>query len=301
MSESSFSRSRIAAATIPILFGAVVVLSGTTLYSFYQMNDLRMELVQTRELLATQIADLNKDSAASAEAVSTTDDTVEQLRAEMEETLKQAEEMAGEARQAAARHADDLAYKLQRLQEQQAAQINGDVLDVSNQVSQVRASADDAHAKVGEVSTRLANVKSQADATDGDLRITIAELQSTKGDLGVQSGLIATNSRQLAALKALGERNYIEFQLMKRKETARIGDLYVRLTKTNEKKNQYSIEVIVDDKRVEKKDRTVNEPVQFIVPPTVQPYEFVVNEVSKDMIRGYLSVPKVKVVQSASN
>jgi len=58
------------------------------------------------------------------------------------------------------------------------------------------------------------------------------------------------------------------------------------------------VEVIADDKKVEKKDRTVNEPVQFMLSKATQPYELVVNEVRKDMISGYVAAPKV---QSARN
>ena len=55
-------------------------------------------------------------------------------------------------------------------------------------------------------------------------------------------------------------------------------------------------DVMADDKRVEKKDRTINEPVQFYTSGTRTPYEVVVNEIRKDQVIGYLSVPKVKIV-----
>jgi hypothetical protein len=41
---------------------------------------------------------------------------------------------------------------------------------------------------------------------------------------------------------------------------------------------------------VEKKDRNVNEPLQFYVSKSL--YEVVVNTVGKDQIAGYLSTPK---------
>jgi len=66
------------------------------------------------------------------------------------------------------------------------------------------------------------------------------------------------------------------------------------LKKTDAKKNRYTLELLVDDKRVEKKDKTINEPVQFMVSKARQPYEIVVNEVTKDQIAGYLSTPKVQ-------
>ena len=77
-----------------------------------------------------------------------------------------------------------------------------------------------------------------------------------------------------------------------------MGDVTVLLKKTDPKKNTYTIEVVADDKTVEKKDRTVNEPVQFLLSKATQPYELVVNEVKKDLISGYLSVPKVQQVRN---
>jgi len=44
------------------------------------------------------------------------------------------------------------------------------------------------------------------------------------------------------------------------------------------------------------KDKTVNEPVQFYVTSKSRvPYELVINEVRKDTLVGYLSMPKVKL------
>ncbi len=137
-------------------------------------------------------------------------------------------------------------------------------------------------------------VKSEVAANKSELEKTIAELKRTNGDLGVQSGLIATNGKELAALKALGDRNYFEFNLTKTKEPRKVGDITMLLKKTDPKKNKYTIELVADDKRVEKKDKNLNEPVQFYVAKARQPYEIVVNEVKKDQIIGYLTTPKVQ-------
>ena len=66
------------------------------------------------------------------------------------------------------------------------------------------------------------------------------------------------------------------------------------MTKTDPKKNKYTVEVIADDKRIEKKDKNTNEPVQFLIGKTAQPYELVVNDIKKDVIKGYVSAPKVR-------
>jgi hypothetical protein len=123
---------------------------------------------------------------------------------------------------------------------------------------------------------------------------TIASLKSVAGDLGVQSGLVATNSKELAALKALGERNFFDINMGKTKTPQRIGDIQLLLKKTDQKKNRYTVEITADDKTVEKKDKGVNEPVQFYTSKARQPYEIVINEVGKDKIVGYLATPKVQ-------
>ena len=87
--------------------------------------------------------------------------------------------------------------------------------------------------------------------------------------------------------------NYTEFKIAKSKAPQKVGDISVLLRSTDPKHNKYTIDVIADDKRVEKKDRTVNEPVQFLLSKAAQPYELVVNDVKKDLISGYVASPKV--------
>jgi len=286
---------------INIAFGAIIALVAATAYSFYQVSQLRTELGETREMLAAEISKVSETTNVSTK---TGRASVDSLKADVDAARKLASQLAGQARIDASKHADDLASELQRAQQVQAqetAKVAQSVTAVSGEVSQVRNDTNVNGTRVTEVSTNLDKVKTQADATKSELEKTIAELTSTRGDLGVQSGLIATNGKQLQALKALGERNYTEFSLKKAKDTQRIGDLQVRLTNADVKRNRYTIEVIVDDKKVERKDRAVNEPVQFILSRSVIPYEFVVNEVKKDVIAGYLAAPKVQQSRTASN
>ncbi|MCL6505982.1 MAG: hypothetical protein K6T59_03060, partial [Bryobacteraceae bacterium] len=211
---------------------------------------------------------------------------MEDLRAELEAARRQAALAAGRAKKDALEHAEQIAKRLEeeRLRQQQ---------QVASELSQVKEVAATAHTKLADVSSEVGTVKTEVASTRSELEKTIAELKSVRGDLGVQSGLIATNAKELAALKALGERNYFEFNLAKTKTPQRVGDVAIQLKKADPKRNRYTIEVIADDKRVEKKDKTANEPVQFYVSGGALPYEIVVNEVRKDRIVGYLATPKV--------
>jgi hypothetical protein len=111
------------------------------------------------------------------------------------------------------------------------------------------------------------------------------------------SGLIATNGKDLQALRELGERNYFEFDLNKGQFSKKVGDVTITLRKADPKRNRFTVDVLADDKHIEKKDKTINEPVQLYVSENRQPYEIVVNQIKKDEVIGYLATPKVKVAR----
>ena len=146
--------------------------------------------------------------------------------------------------------------------------------------------------KIGQVSTELSGTKSDVEATKKDLEATKGKLESAMGDLGVQSGLIARNHEEVEELKRLGERNIFEFNLPKTKSPQRVGPIQIMLRKVDTKHYRYTISVIADDKSIEKKDKTVGEPVQFYVRGVRVPYEIVVFTLTKDHATGYLSTPK---------
>jgi hypothetical protein len=66
----------------------------------------------------------------------------------------------------------------------------------------------------------------------------------------------------------------------------------VELRGTNVKKNQFTVALYVDDLRLEKKNRAIDEPVYFYMRGTRVPLELVVNQIGKDKLVGYMSVPK---------
>jgi len=123
------------------------------------------------------------------------------------------------------------------------------------------------------------------------------DLQRAIGDLGEQSGLIARNRQELDELKRLGEREYFEFDLTKAQSLSRVGPLSLRLNKTDTDRQKYTLTVLADDKRIEKKDKTLLEPVQFYLPGTRSLREIVVYEVADDRVAGYVSIPKEHVAR----
>jgi hypothetical protein len=178
-----------------------------------------------------------------------------------------------------------LAQQMQREQQEQ----QGRAAEIAAQIGQVR---QESETRIGQVATDLTGAKTEIEATRRDLEETKARLVSTVGDLGVQSGLIARTREDLEALKRLGERNIYDFNLVKTRTPQRVGPIQMRLTNADTKRFRYTVLLVADDKSIEKKDRTVSEPVQFYVRGTRMPYEIVVMDVTKDRITGYLATPK---------
>lgn len=144
---------------------------------------------------------------------------------------------------------------------------------------------------VSGVKTDVGGVKSDLGNTQAQLKTDEAALQSMKGDLGLQSGLIATNQHDLDILKHRGDRNYYEFTLEKGQKRP-ISTVSLELRKTDEKHSRYTLEVYADDKRIEKKDRGLNEPVQFYTGKDNFLYELVVNSITRNQVKGYIATPK---------
>jgi septal ring factor EnvC (AmiA/AmiB activator) len=168
---------------------------------------------------------------------------------------------------------------------------------VASQLDELKQANSSASTKIDSVSGDLTSVKGDVANTQSDVQATTNELKRVNGDMGVMSGLIATNGKELAALRELGERNYVEFDLKRNHGLQKVGTIQLALSKVDPKRNRFTLDVLADDKRVEKRDKTVNEPVQLYISGSRQPVEIVVNEVKKDEVVGYLSVPKVKATR----
>ncbi|MFZ0739199.1 MAG: hypothetical protein WA002_16545 [Candidatus Acidiferrales bacterium] len=135
----------------------------------------------------------------------------------------------------------------------------------------------------------LNKVSGDVTGVKGDLETTKNNLQMTRGEFGT---LIARDHDDIETLRRLGERDYYEFTIDHKGTKEKVGDVMVQLQTTNPKKNLYSVVLFADDKRYDKKNRSVNEPMYFFENGSRKPVEFVVNQVTKDKIVGYLSVPK---------
>src|SRR5262245_58754782 len=218
-----------------------------------------------------------------------------QLASELEIVSKRigvnAEELE-EAHALSAKLKQENAVATQRLRRELASKAD------AKTVTQIR---DEANSKLNEFqqdsANKFAGVSSDVQGVRTDLNATRDDLANSKRDL---STLIAHNSTELQELRRRGERDYVEFDIKKGKGFDRIADVLVQLKKTDVKRQKFDVVINADDSAILKKDRTANEPVTFLVGRDRVRYEFVVNYVDKNRIRGYMSSPKDKLLAAES-
>ena len=265
---------------------AFVVLFGATIYLVMELRSTRVSLEQANKKIQTHEEQITKLEGSVVRTYQQSQENISALRGEVSSTRGQIGQATRQVETKVLSKTEQIAERLSAEQKASAAKVGGEL-------EQLKSATSTAETKLGSLSGEVGSVKSDVSSTKAELQKTIAELKSVRGDLGVQSGLIATNAGELAALRRLGERNYFEFDIKKSKEPQRVGSVTVRLKGTDLKRNRYTVEVVADDKLTEKRDRTINEPVQFYVAKAKGiPYEMVVNQVAKDRIVGYLATPK---------
>jgi len=162
--------------------------------------------------------------------------------------------------------------------------------DLNNNVNTqlaTKASTDD----LNSTNTNVTGVRTDLTGTQNDLKMARSEMGT----------LIARNHDEIDQLRRMGEREYTEFTIDGRNKPTKVGSMTVELRSVNPKTNQYSVVLVVDDLKTEKKNRSVNEPIFFYQRNgDHRADEFVVNSVSKDKITGYVSMPKAAGTTQAS-
>ena len=252
---------------VGIVIVALAVVSLVALGAGWTASTRSKELEQN---LASQNEQIKKNEDVLSQRLAKSEDTNAQLQGELSvvtDKMKLTEGELGKARSQAKKIKEEDARELADLQNQTSAQLA------------TKASVDD----VNKIGTDVNGVKSDLDAQKNNL-------QRTRGEFGT---LIAKNHDEVEELRRLGERDYYEFSIDKKNNREKVGNLMVELRGTNLKKSQYTVTIFVDDQRHEKKGLTANEPLYFFENGARAPLEFVVNQVGKDKITGYLSIPKV--------
>jgi hypothetical protein len=257
---------------VGIVVVALAVVSLVALGAGWTASTRSKELEQS---LATQAQQFKQNDDVISQRLAKAEDTNAQLEGELSvvtDKMKLTEGELTRARSQAKKIKDDDAKELAEMQNQTNAQLA------------TKASVDD----VNKIGTDVNGVKTDLDTTKNNL-------QMARGEFGT---LIARNHDEVEELRRLGERDYYEFTIDKKNSREKVGNLMVELHTTNLKKSQYGVTIFVDDQRHDKKSLTANEPLYFFQTGARAPLEFVVNQVGKDKITGYLSVPKANATHA---
>ena len=241
-----------------LLLAAIYV--AASLYLLIDQRGRLAKLTQDQGATQTEVADLTK-RMQSAEAESET------LGQQVGMTKKELAARAAQL-QASQRAAEE---RLAKEQKEQITAVSGEVAGVK---------------------TDVGGVKTDVASTKEELAATKAKLESTIGDLGLESGLIAKTRDDLETLKHRGDRNYYEFTLLKGAKPQPVSTVSLQLKKIDPKRGKFTLDVTSDDKTIEKRDRNVNEPIQFYTGRDHLLYEMVVWTLDKNKATGYVSTPK---------
>jgi Skp family chaperone for outer membrane proteins len=255
------------------IFVLLAALAAAQIYTVWKMGEVRTSLeTQQAEFQKTMSARMEQQAAARVE--SSTEATTEELEA-MRKDIDDAKKRSGAA-SSELRKARALVTQLQVEHRQSSEMLQSELAK--------KASQDD----VGSLSQNVSATRTDLDSTRQLLDTTRADLGMARSELGT---LIARNSDEIETLRKLGERDYFEFTAEKGKPV-KVANVGLVLKKANTKRHRFNLALLADDMEVEKKDRTVNEPVFFYLKGQKKFYELVVNKVESNSVKGYISTPK---------
>jgi multidrug efflux pump subunit AcrA (membrane-fusion protein) len=256
-----------------LIFLVLVALAVGEIYTMHKTSSMRAGLEAQQTQASNQLrAELFDQLASRLKAIEGTNaQQIDALKGELDQATKRMGAAGGELK-----HARTMVAQLEKEQRKEAQQFQAELAQKADQ-------------------QQMGALNKDVSAQRSDLDNTKKALESVRSDLGMARSemgtLIARNHDEIEQLRKLGERDYLEFTASRRTLT-RVGGVGLTLTKTNVKRHRFSLELLTDDLKVEKKDRTINEPIFFYVSGSKRPYELVINVVSADQVKGYLSTPK---------
>jgi len=280
--EANVVEGRDVSSKLLIALGVTLLLAIGALVWCYGLSNHLSVAEQKLEAAEQKNAQLAEQQQALSDRLRATTETLGQSVGLTQKQIEAKTQALMVSQAAAVRAANAQAAKLEEEQATAAKQIGA----VQTDVSTVKTDVGGAKASIAETQTDLAETK--------------AQLQRTIGDEGKMSGLIATNHEELEMLKHKGDRNYFEFTLKKGDKPTLLSTVKLQAKKVDDKRSKYTMVVSADDRNIEKKDKSLDEPVQFYTGKDPVLYEIVVNNISKNQISGYLSTPKGTVQPAAA-
>ena len=250
-----------------VLTAVALLYVAVSVYFLYDMNVRVGKMEDAQKASAEQNGQLLKKLGITEAQLKQAEQSQEALASKLGSTQKEVANRAAQLQ----RQQKEAEQRLSEETKQQVGAVSGEVAGVK---------------------TELGGAKSDIAATKSDLEATKSKLEKTIGDLGVQSGLIARSQSDIEYLKHRGDRNIYEFALNKGAKPQPVGTISLQLKKVDRKKGKYTLNVLADDRTIEKKDRTLFEPLQFYSGRDRMLYEVVVLTADNKKVTGYLSTPK---------
>ncbi|HEY2931211.1 MAG TPA: hypothetical protein VGK99_05645 [Acidobacteriota bacterium] len=267
---------------VPLLVLSVVFAVALLAILFYwnqQDKDLRKELATHNELITKRLDDADSKLAKLESQITVTQERVGVTQRDLDRARSLAVRLKAEQQTNVKKLTEELSQKA-------SAQ------DVSSLKEATSAQIGSVSQNVGSVKTEVGTVREELKGTREDLDRTKKDLTNLNLVLDQHGKLIATNAQGLETLRMKGEREYFEFDITKKDKIKRVSDIRLELRDTDSKKQRADIRIHINDARVDKNRVYVNEPIHVRQGREGLDYEVVINQVMKNQIRGYLSVPK---------
>src|SRR5215469_9527781 len=278
MSEERIVENRAPGWTLPAIVILGLVAVGDLFFGWNASAKLDATQQAVAQKLKTTEEAVQQDVTSLKDRLASDEKSNQDLQGDLQvvtSKLKITQGQLKKAREEAAKAADDNSQKLTALD-----------TSVHTELA-TKATSDD----VKTVDTKVGGVRTDLDATKEDLKMARSEMGT----------LIARNHDEIDQLRRLGERDYVEFTITGKNKPQKVGNLTVELKGVNEKNNRFSVVMTVEDKRFEKKNRAMNEPVFFYTTGARFPEEMVINKVGKNTVSGYVSIPKANSKTAASS
>lgn len=271
--------------TVLMLAVLSLILGGLLAVTAYTMWSQQQKMTRQMEVMNQQIAGLASSANLIADQLETDSERMDSITSDVGVLRTRLGVTTSELKSARA-----LAERLKEEQDRNVAQLTDQIREKAD-TDKVAQLSEDTEVKFEEVDQQINSVQNDVNASRQEIEKTWQELKTLGLQLTEQGNLIATNSGGIDELRKRGERDYLEFDAWKKRKI-KVGEIVVELRKADQKRQRVDMKLFYDDREVEKKKVYTNNPITFYVGRDKVKYEFVINEVRKDQMLGYISVPK---------
>jgi hypothetical protein len=261
--------------------GAAAVLFAADAYLMRQIREFSQDVIRMER---STVRDLGGIRQEAAKANNAHHDGIEALAAELVAVRYETTTAAGGARTDAERYAERLAKSVvesrrieRRWVDTELTNVRKD-MDAANE-STLRLARELREARAASAATRTANAGA---ATRESLYLS---------DIDALKRIAANHRDELAARRASAARDIFEFAIKKTGKPKELAGVSILLLQADSKRSRYSVEIVAGGRKIEANNRTAHEPVRLYTGSRA-PLELVVNEIRKDEILGFVSVPR---------